>query len=104
MDQSRRDFFRNLGVKSAGITASIITPTITYTQFREEIDKVASNLNKRIIETTSEMNDQVRSVTDRMDASALMLSFQQAQINLIFLLLILSFAIDGGMTLFWLLY
>ena len=100
MDQSRRDFFRNLGVKSAGITAS----TITYTQFREEIDKVASNLNKRIIETTSEMNDQVRSVTDRMDASALMMSYQQAQINLIFLLLILSFAIDGGMTLFWLLY
>jgi len=33
-----------------------------------------------------------------------MMSYQQAQINLIFLLLILSFAIDGGMTLFWLLY
>jgi len=32
-----------------------------------------------------------------------MLSYQQAQIHLIFLLLVISFAIDGGMTFFWLL-
>lgn len=104
MDRTRRDFFRNLGAKTAGVTAAVITPALAHTeQFREEVGKLSSDLNERITETASQATEQIREVTNRIDASALMMSYQQAQIHLIFLLLLISFTIDGGMSLFWLL-
>lgn len=103
MDPTRRDFFKNLGAKGAGITASVVAPAITYTQqFSEEIEKVSSRLNEQIKDATNEIHDQVRGVSERVDASALMMGYQQTQINLIFLLLLLSFAVDGGIVLSWL--
>jgi len=82
MDQTRRDFFRDLGAKTAGVAATVITPTLAHAE---------------------QLGEQIREVSSRIDASALMLSYQQAQIHLLFLLLVVSFAIDGGMTFFWLL-
>lgn len=104
MDRTRRDFFRNLGAKTAGVAATVITPTLAHAeQFSEQIGKVAADLGEKITESTSELGEQIRGVSNRIDASALMMSYQQAQIHLIFLLLLISFAIDGGMTFFWLL-
>jgi len=104
MDQTRRDFFRDIGAKTAGVAATVITPTLNYAgQFDEQISKISTDLTERITETAAELREQLHGVTGRIDASALMLSYQQVQIHLLFLLLALSFAIDGGMTLFWLL-
>jgi len=104
MDQTRRDFFRDLGAKTAGVAATVITPTLAHAeQFSEQIGKVAADLGEKITESTSELGEQIREASNRIDASALMMSYQQAQIHLIFLLLLISFAIDGGMTFFWLL-
>lgn len=113
MNQDRRDFFRNLGAKSAGIAASIAAPAALHAealsqQIREsskelyaKLSETAGELSERVSETTAEVNEQIRGVTSRIDTFALLLSYQQVQIHLIFLLLVISFAIDGGMTFFW---
>jgi len=115
MNQDRRNFFRNLGTKSAGVAASVLTPAMAHAEALSEritdtaeelshkISENAAELSERLKETTSEIENQVRGLGNRIDTSALLLSYQQAQIHLIFLLLVISFAIDGGMTLFWLL-
>ena len=114
MNQSRRDFFRNLGTKTASTAASMVAPAMLHAEalseqihatakdLNDKINEGAAELNGKIKEATSEIKGQVHELGGRLDASALMLSYQQAQIHLIFLLLILSFAIDGGMTFFWL--
>ncbi len=109
MNKSRRDFFRNLGRKTAGVAATVVTPTLAHAeqlgmQFSEQIEKVGADLGSRISETASEAREQIQGVSDRIDTAALLAGYQQAQINLLFLLLAISFAIDGGMTLFWALY
>lgn len=104
MDKTRREFFRNIGTRSAAVAATVITPTLAHAeQFGEQINKISSDLSEKITESSSELGEQIRGVASRIDASALMLSYQQAQIHLLFLLLVISFAIDGGMTFFWLL-
>ena len=114
MHQSRRDFFRNLGTKTASTAASMVAPAMLHAEalseqihatakdLNDKINESAAELNEKIKETTSEIKDQMHGLGNRIDSSALLLSYQQAQIHLIFLLLVLSFAIDGGMTLFWL--
>ena len=115
MNQSRRNFFRNLGTKTAGAAASMAAPAMLHAEalteqihatakdLNNKINESAAELNERLRETTSEIKEQMNGLGNRIDASALLLSYQQAQIHLIFLLLVISFAIDGGMTLFWLL-
>jgi len=99
MDQTRRDFFRDLGAKTAGVAATVITPTLAHAeQLGEQMGQVTTELSEKIKESSSELGEQIRGVTNRIDVSALILSYQQAQIHLIFLLLVISFAIDGGMT------
>jgi len=114
MNRDRRIFFRNLGAKSAGIATSIATPAALHAEalskqiqksskeLHSKLSEATEDLSERISEATAEVNEQIRGVTSRIDTSALLLSYQQAQIHLIFLLLILSFAIDGGMAFFWL--
>jgi len=113
MNQSRRNFFRNLGTKTAGAAASMAAPAMLHAEalteqihatakdLNNKINESAAELNERLRETTSEIKEQMNGLGNRIDASALLLSYQQAQIHLIFLLLVLSFAIDGGMTFFW---
>ena len=116
MNQDRRDFFRNIGTKTAGIAASVATPAIAHTAaLSEQIGNATTELNHKLSEATSRLNEQVTSavsevgeqvsgLSNRIDTSALMLSYQQVQINIIFMLLVLSFAIDGGMSFFWAFY
>ena len=114
MNQTRREFFRNLSTKTAGVAASMAAPAMLHAEalteqihatakdLNDKINESAAELNERLKETTSEIEDQVRGLGNRIDTSALLLSYQQAQIHLIFLLLVISFAIDGGMAFFWL--
>jgi hypothetical protein len=116
MNRDRRDFFRNIGAKTVGIAASVAAPAALQTealskQFREasaalseKITSTSSELSQRLSEAAAETTEQIRGLTDRIDTSALAMSYQQVQINIIFMLLILSFAIDGGMAFFWAVY
>jgi len=116
MNHDRRDFFRNLGTKTVAAAASVAAPAAVHAEalsnqiresseeLRAKLSETASGLNERISETADEAREQIRGATDRIDTAALVASYQQAQINLLFMLIALSFAIDGGMTLFWALY
>ena len=110
VNQDRRDFFRNIGTKTAGIAVSVATPAIVHTAaFSEQIGSATTELNHKLSEATTKLNqqvtslasevgDQVSGLRNKIDTSALMLSYQQIQLNIIFMLLLISFAIDGGTT------
>ena len=116
MNQGRRDFFRNIGTKTAGIAASIATPAALHTEtlskqlreasaeLGEKLSSTTSEINERLSNAATETSEQIRGISDRIDTSALVMSYQQIQINIIFMLLVLSFAIDGGMGFFWAFY
>jgi len=99
MDKNRRDFFRNLGSKSAVLAAGTVVPAIVYMDtFKIEIDPLSRELNQKLAKSTDGLKAQIRSLNNRLDRAALTMTYQQAQICFIFLLLLVSFAIDAGMT------
>lgn len=102
MDSKRRDFFRNLGSKSAGIAACAVAPTmVQLASLSDEIKKLGSQFNQKLNQSAAEMTEQFALLNDRFDKAVLTMSYQQMQLYFIFLLLVISFAIDGGMTLIW---
>ena len=104
MDNKRRDFFRNVGSKSIGLAAGAVAPTMLYTDsLKAEIKAISQELNQKLAKSTDELISQIQSFNHRLDRAALTLTYQQAQIYFIFLLLLVSFAIDGGMTVTWML-
>ena len=116
MNHDRRDFFRNIGTKTVAAAASVAAPAALHAEalsdqikqssreFSDKLSKTADELNARVTEATSEATKQIQGVTSRINSAALVSAYQQAQINILFILIVLSFAIDGGMTLFWALY
>ena len=104
MDQKRRDFFRNLGSKSVGLAAGAVAPTMLYIDsLKAEIKSVSQELNQKLARTTDELISQIQRLNNRLDRAALTMTYQQAQIYFIFLLLVVSFVIDAGMTATWIL-
>jgi hypothetical protein len=57
--------------------------------------------NGKLGAVKSEVKEQVHALNNRLDGTVLKLSYQQVQLYFIFLLLILSFGIDAGMTAAW---
>ena len=99
MDKNRRDFFRNLGSKSAVLAAGAVAPAIVYMDsFKIELDTLSRELNQKLAKSTDELKAQIHSLNYRLDRAALTMTYQQAQICFIFVLLLISFAIDAGMT------
>jgi len=104
MDHKRREFFRNLGSKSVGLAAGAVAPAIVYMEsFKIQIDALGQELNQKLSRSTDELISQIQSLNSRMDRTAITMTYQQAQICFIFLLLLISFAIDAGMTATWIL-
>ena len=102
MDNKRRDFFRGIGNKTAGIAASAVAPTmVQLSSLSEEIRKLGSQFNQKLSLSTAEMTEQLALLNDRFDKAVLTMTYQQMQLYFIFMLLVISFAIDGGMTLLW---
>ena len=102
MDSKRRDFFRGLGSKTAGIAACAVAPTmVQLSSLSDEIRKLGSQFNRKLSQSTAEIAEQLGRVNYRLDKAALTMTYQQMQLHLIFLLLLVSFAIDGGFTLLW---
>jgi len=110
MDTKRREFFKVFGAKTAAAATAVVTPTVVYAeQFSDEIKKLSGQFNEKLSETASALGDRIGlvsdsigQVSDRVDAASLTMAYQQAQLHLIFLLLFISFVIDGGMSLTWL--
>jgi len=103
MNTRRREFLRNLGSKTAAAATAVATPTAIYAeQFSSEMKKLSGQFQKKLSHTASALTDQIGQVSNRMDAAAMTMACQQAQLHLIFLLLFISFVIDGGMSLTWL--
>ena len=103
MDIKRRDFLRGLGSKTSAVAAAVVTPAMTYAdELSSEIKKLSGDLHEKHSGTASSLGERIGQVSNRMDAAALTMAYQQAQLHLIFLLLFISFVIDGGMSLTWL--
>jgi len=104
MDQKRREFFRNLGSKSAGLAAGAVAPTMLYVgSLKKEIASMSQELNQKLAKSSDELISQMQMLSSRLDRAAITMTYQQAQIFLIFFLLLVSFAIDAGMTATWIL-
>lgn len=73
MDNKSRDFFSNFGMKTATVAVG----------------------------AAAEVKEQIHSLHNRQDGAVLTLSYQQIQLYFIFLLLVISLAIDAGMTAIW---
>ena len=102
MDGERRDFFKNLGSKSAGIAACAVAPTmVQLSSLSDEIRKLGSQLNEKLNRSTAELTDQLAILNNRLDTAVRTMTYQQMQLYFIFLLLLISFAIDAGMTAAW---
>ena len=60
-------------------------------------------MNGKLGAMSAEVRGQVQSLHNRLDGAALAMSYQQMQLCFIFLLLVLGFAVDAGMTTMWIL-
>ena len=102
MDNKRRDFFRGLGSKTAGIAACAVAPTmVQLSSLSDEIKKLGSQFNQKLSQSTAEMTEQIAVLNDRFDRAIVTMTYQQMQLYFLFLLLVISFAIDAGFTLLW---
>ena len=104
MDEKRREFFRKLGSKSAILAAGAAAPAMVYMDsFKIGIDGLSRELNHKLAKSTDELKAQIQSLNSRLGRTVLTMTYQQAQICFIFLLLLVSFVIDAGMTATWML-
>ena len=102
MDGERRDFFKSLGSKSAGIAACAVAPTAAhFSLLSEEIRKLGNQFNQKLNQSTAEFTEQLAILNSRFDKAVRTMTYQQMQLYFIFLLLLISFAIDAGMTAAW---
>ena len=97
MDIKRRDFFSNFGRKTAAIGAA--APALVHlNSLGDDLIALSKELNGKLGSVSAEVKEQFQSVHNRLDGVALTMSYHQIQLYFIFLLLVLSFAIDAGMT------
>ena len=84
--------------------AGAVAPAIVYMDsFKIQIDALGQELNQKLARSTDELISQIQRLNSRLDRTTLTMTYQQAQIFLIFFLLLVSFAIDAGMTATWIL-
>ena len=104
MDMRRRDFFSNIGRKTAAVAAGAAAPALVHlNSLSDELRALSKELNGKLGVMSAEVKEQVQSLHNRLDGAALAMSYQQIQLYFIFLLLVLGFAIDAGMTTMWIL-
>lgn len=95
---NRRDFIRRLG-QAATMASSAGTAAAGAFSAATDAWKVTSKqLHSRIDKLTNQIQAFEAQMSGRMNELALDLEYQRWMLRIIFLLLIISFAIDGGMT------
>jgi hypothetical protein len=104
MDKKRRDFFSRFGSNAAAVATGAAVPALIHlNSLSEELRALGRGLDDKLGAASTEMKAQVQSLHNRLDGAALTMSYQQMQLCFIFLLLVLSFAIDAGATAIWVL-
>ena len=104
MDMKRRDFFSNMGKKTAAVAVGAAAPALVHlNSLSDELRALSKELNGKLGVMSAEVKEQVQSLHNRLEGAALAMSYQQIQLYFIFLLLVLGFAIDAGMTTMWIL-
>ena len=99
MDNQRRNFFKNIGGKTAGIAAAGIAPAmVQLSSLSDDVRKLADNLNQKLDLQKAEIGHHLKGLGNRLDSAMATAAYQQAQLTLIFFLLLVSFAIDAGLT------
>lgn len=99
MDIDRRDFFKGLGKKTAGLASGAAVPSLVYlSSLSEDLKALSQDMNSKLSKVSSEVKEQLQSLHTRLDGAALTMTYQQMQISIIFFLLLFSFAIDAGLT------
>jgi len=102
MDIKRRDFFSNMGRKASVVAAGVAAPGLIHlNSLSDEFKAFSMDMNGKLGLVTAEVKGQLHSLNSRLDGTALKLSYQQVQLYFIFLLLVLSFGIDAGLTAAW---
>jgi hypothetical protein len=102
MDINRRDFFSKMGKKASVAAAAVAAPTLVgLNSLSDDFKAFSMEMNGKLGLVTAEVKQQLHGLNNRLDSTALKLSYQQVQLYFIFLLLILSFGIDAGITAAW---
>ncbi|KHF25003.1 hypothetical protein [Solemya velum gill symbiont] len=103
MNNRRREFLKNLGTKSASVAVAVATPTAAYAKdFSSEVKVLSDKLKSEMTQKTAILGEQVSRIGQRVETIDMRMSYQQFQLHLIFLLLLISFLIDGGFSVIWL--
>ena len=72
MDNKRRDFFRHIGSKTAGIAACAVAPTIVQlSSLSDEIRKLGSEFNQKLSQSAAEIAEQLGRIDYRLDKAAM---------------------------------
>ena len=102
MDIKRRDLFSNVGRKVAAEAVGAAAPALVHLNSLScELQTLSKELNGKLGLLSAEVKEQIQDLHNRLVGAALTMSYQQMQLFFIFLLLVLSFAIDAGMTTIW---
>ena len=104
LDKKRREFFSSVGKRTAAVAAGAATPVLVHlNSLSDELKALNRDLNGKLGQLSAETKEQLQGLHNRLDGAALAMSYQQMQLYFIFLLLVLGFAIDVGMTTMWIL-
>ncbi len=99
MDNQRREFFKNIGSKTAGIAAAGVAPAMVHlSAISDDVKNLADTLHQKLDSQKTEIGQHLKGLGNRLDSAMATAAYQQAQLTLIFFLLLVSFAIDAGLT------
>ena len=81
MDMNRRDFFSNMGKKTAAIAAGAAAPALLHlNSLSDEMKALSKDLNGKLGAISAEVREQVQSLHNRLNGAALAMSYQQMQL------------------------
>ena len=104
LDKKRREFFSSVGKRTAAVAAGVTTPALVHlNSLSSDLKALSKELNGKLGLLSADVKEQLQGLHNRLDGATLTMSYQQMQLYFIFLLLVLSFAIDAGMTTMWIL-
>lgn len=85
-------------MNTAAVAVGAATPALIHlNSLSDELKDLSKEMNGKLGLVSAEVKEQIQSVHNRLDGAALTMSYQQMQLYFIFLLLVLSFAIDTDM-------
>ena len=94
---NRRDFLNNFRNKATQTAAVLASPAIIHaTNYSNTLKQITDGFSHNLESTKVSIEKNYSRLNNRIDAAALSTAYQQVQLYFIFLLLVISFALDGG--------